>query len=286
MRARVLLLLCALGRVAHAADCIDPTESPTQTDTTDKAITLCFETSGCWAFDIAARSWARHAALAPPVDVTLPHTDPKTTANLHVCAPDGSDCHAVDLPGALTIGNLQALQTPDRARVAILGQGKEAYLYNGVTRKLVATIPTWKSGYEADVIQEGHFIDGNLAVYESHTPITEEVRLFDGATGKLIAPLTDSIIGDPIELSGGDWAFWHLETSTLVVANGKTGKLGRSIVLVGPHVKDATAGSLVEYRTSDRKLFLAARGDAESGVVVYDLATKQQTRYLPPVCHK
>jgi len=33
-------------------------------------------------------------------------------------------------------------------------------------------------------------------------------------------------------------------------------------------------------------LFLAARGDAASGIVVYDLATKKQTRYVPPVCKK
>jgi hypothetical protein len=288
--ARAVIALCVLAsasasRTAHAGDCIDPSASASQTETTDTAMTMCFDPGGCWAFAIAARTWAPHAPLGAAAS-TPRAADPKPTANIRVCAPDGTDCHAFDLPGAQTFYNLQAIQTPDRARVAILGQGSSAYLYDGATRKLVATIAPWKSHYEADVIQEGHFIDGNLALYESSSPITDEVRLFDGATGKLIAPIDNSIMGDPIELAGGDWAFWHLETSTLVVVNAKTGKLGKRISLVGPGVKDITGGSLVTYRTTDKKLFLAARGDAASGIVVYDLASKKQTRSLPPMCKK
>ncbi len=284
---RVVLALCLLARVARAADCIDPGASASQTETTDAAITMCFDAGGCWAFGIAAREWARHTPPSTPASTPPPPADPKVTANVRVCAPDGSDCHTVDLPGAQTFYNLQAIQTPDRARVAIVGQGSPAYLYDGPTTKLVAMIKAWKSSDpDGDVIQSGFFVDGNLALYESSSPDTEEVRLFDGATGKQLAKIGNAIGGDPIELAGGDWAFWDIETSTLVVANGKTGKLGRGISLRGLGVKESAGGSLVTYRTTNHRLFLAARGDAASGIIVYDLATKKQTRYLPPVCKK
>jgi hypothetical protein len=285
LRAAVaLVVLTGAGRVTRA-DCLDPGDTASQTETTDTTVTLCFEAGGCWGFDIAARQWLRHA---PPraVPVTPSRAEPKTTANIHVCAPDGTDCHTFDLPGATTFGNLEALQTPDRARVAILGQGSSAYLYDGATKKLVATIRPWKSHYDADVMQDGYFLDGNLALYESSTPITMEARLFDGATGKPMGKIANDIIGDPVALSDADWAFPQADGNTLVVLDARTGKLHKSILLPGPGVKGFAGGSLVTYRTSDDKLFLAARGDAASGIVVYDLATKKQTRYLPPVCTK
>jgi hypothetical protein len=286
---RAVMALCVLagaGRAARATDCIDPAESASRTETNDTAITLCFDAGGCWGFAIASRAWTRHPPL--PADTSPPqhHVDPPTTANIHVCAPDGTGCHNIDLAGAVTISNLEAIQTPDRARVAIVGQGSAAYLYDGATRKLVATIRTWKSHYEADVIQEGFFVGGNLVLYESSSPITMEARLFDGATGKPMAMIANSILSDPIELSDGDWAFFDADVSTLVVVNAKTGKRGKAITVVGPNVEDATGASVFTYRTTDKKLFLAARGDAASGIVVYDLATKKQTRYVPPVCKK
>jgi hypothetical protein len=281
----VLGIVAGAGRSAYAADCLDPGDIASQTETTDTAITLCFDAGGCWGFEIAAREWRRHAT--PRTTPAKPRpAELKTTANIHVCAPDGTDCHTFDLPGARTLGNLEALQTPDRTRVAILGQGSSAYLYDGTTKKLVATIRAWKSHYDTDTLQDGYFLDGNLALYESSTPDTMEARLFDGATGKPLAKIDDDIIGDPIELSDGDWAFPHADGNLLVVANARTGKLGKGISLPGPGVKGLGRGSLVTYRTSDKKVFLAARGDAASGIVVYDLATKKQTRYLPPVCTK
>ena len=98
--------------------------------------------------------------------------------------------------------------------------------------------------------------------------------------------IANSILSDPIELSNGDWAFFDADVSTLVVVNAKTGKRGKGITVVGPNVKDVTGASVFTYSTTDKKLFLAARGDAASGIVVYDLATKKQTRYVPPVCKK
>lgn len=280
----VCVLLGASG-AARAAECLDPEDRTSQTETTDQAITMCFESGGCWRFDIAARAWGRTTPPAAAAAVSRP-ADPKTTANLRVCAPDGSDCHAIDLPGAQTFYNLQAIQTSDRARVAILGQGSSVYLYDGVTKKLVATIPPWKSHYDADVIQSGYFVDGNLALYESSSPVTDEVRLFDGATGKQLAVVETSVMDAPIELSGGDWAFWRIETGTLVVVNARTGRFRKSIALEGPGVKNGGGAALLTYRTSDKKLLLAALGDPASGLVVYDLAKKTQTHYLLPVCKK
>ena len=49
---------------------------------------------------------------------------------------------------------------------------------------------------------------------------------------------------------------------------------------------DSTRGSSVSFRTTDKQLFLAARGDAASGIVAYNLVTKRQSRYLPPLCAK
>ena len=216
LRAAVALgVLTGAGRVARARDCVDPGDIASQTETTDTAITLCFDAGGCWGFEIATRQWRPHA---PPGATPPPprRAEPKTTANIHVCAPDGTDCHTFDLPGASTLSNLEALQTPDRARVAILGQGSSAYLYDGATKKLVATIRPWKSHYEADVLQDGYFIEGNLALYESSTPITMEARLFDGATGKPLGKIANDIIGDPIALSDGDWAFPHADGNTQV----------------------------------------------------------------------
>jgi hypothetical protein len=281
-----LCVLAGAGRAARAADCVDPDERAARSEANDTAITLCFDAGGCWELAIASHAWTRRPPLPPDTSPPRHRVDPRTTANIHVCAPDGTECHNIDLAGAVTISNLEAIQTPDRARVAIIGQGSAAYLYDGATRKLVATIRTWKSHYEADVIQEGFFVDGNLVLYESSSPITMEARLFDGATGKPLAMIASSILSDPIELSDGDWAFFDADISALVVVNARTGKRGKAITVVGPNVKDVTGASVFTYRTTDKKLFFAARGDAASGVVVYDLATKKQTRYVPPVCKK
>ncbi len=283
----VCVVACA-GGVAHSADCLAREDAASRTEATDKAIVLCFDAGGCWAFDLAARQWGPHAPL--PADTAQPAkaAEPKTTANIHVCAPDGTDCREIDLPGAWTFGNLETLQTPDRARVAILGQGSSVYVYDGATRRLVVTIPPWKSKYDPDgnTIRGGAFVGGNLAIYEASSPVSDEVRLFDGATGKQLAIIAPAIIGDPIELGGGDWAFPREDGDVLIVASAKTGKLRTPISLPGPGVTDSTRGSSVAFRTTDKQLFLAARGDAASGIVVYDLATKQPRRYLPPLCPK
>lgn len=282
------MALCGLLRVADAKDCVDPKATAGQDDANDKAVTMCFGAGDCWAFDVTAHTWSSIGAFKPPPDKgassVVDHT--KIVANIHVCSADNKDCHQVDLPDGQTMYNLETRQSADRTRVVIQGQGDRAYLFDGVSKKLVTAFKPWKSKMEPGTFRGSYFLDGTLALYVGSSPITDEVRLFDGATGKAMGVVDDGIVGEPLELSDGDWAFFRIEHDDYVVANSKTGKLGKGIVLRGPGVGDLTGGTPISYRTTDKKQVLFAHGDASSGIVVYDLATKKQSRFSPPLCKK
>lgn len=252
-----LVLLCPA--LAAAAPCEKADAEAWNVKASDAGLTACFQDGrSCWTFDGTA--WTPAAAKALP-------------------APG---------EGEINRGLVEVKQTSadgKRAFVRDENDGKKLALVDAATKKPIAQIPIWKTPMMDNGFMLYGFVDDTAVVWLSNSPVSSQARLY-GPKGKILAKVGPDDIAENAVLALGNhqWLFPNFDSNEAYVYDVTNGKRLATLSLATRRVVKAGG------RTGDAIIALAGgkvwamQGPADSGAVVYEVATKQQNRVSLPLC--
>ena len=246
---------------AQAAPCVSPRDYLPLVTARDKAFDICYRVArdaastafdhACWQFSLVDHSWTfmdRHPEPPQP---------PTASPASHVARGDGA--YVADWDS-------DAVRVSDRAG------------------KLVHTFKSWLTGMPSKdtvaSIQDVRFVDDTLAIYVSHTPVSDEIRLYEPRSGRQLGAIKpENGVGEvaPTPLGNHLYAFFEFPALQLLVVDVATGRLALRAKL-DPDPESAQDPSLVT-RLPDGTLAIV---DANQ----VDLVDKRgaDTHYRAPAC--
>jgi hypothetical protein len=259
LKAALLLLLALCSTVAAAAPCEDPTAIVWNVTASDAGLTACFQDgASCWTFDGTA--WTPASAKATP-------------------APgDGDTNRGLGQP---------ADTSADGKRTAVSGDNYTLQLVDAATKQPIATIARWKTPMMDSGFQSYGFVGDTFIAWLSDSPVSSQAKLYN-KRGKVIAKLGIGDIAEhtALDLGKNRWLFPEFEGTEAYVYDVTSGAKLATLALASKRAKHDGGGMNDAIIALAGGKVWAMQGPADSGAVVYDVATRTQRHVPLPVCKK